>query len=544
MRRVLCFILMLTASVLLLGCGNLDGLNATGERSEKEESGDVTLTFFAPKRQAPWEENDFTKHVEEKFGVRIKWSVAPEDAMKDKSRILLVSRDYPEVFLEGNFTRTDLLKYGQQGVLLPLNELIEKYAPNVRKVMDQKPYMRRSVTAPDGNIYALPRVNECYHCSYPLKYWINQEWLDKLGLSMPTTTDELYRVLKAFKEKDPNDNGEADEIPLTGAPSHAVWNGNIDAYLMNAFIYSDNDKYLYVSGGKVEFAADKPEWKQGLAYMNKLFREGLIDPASFTQSARALKQLGIGEGDEVVGSVTTASLAYLIDPYSDNPRQKHWVAVPPLKGPGGVQLAGYSQDALEFEFAITNKATPEQQVAAIRIADYMYSEEGALYSMYGPNEGIGWGKAKAGELNAEGEQAKYTFEGVGENVKEHNKGDRWELLGPINMSEEFRGLFATNQDPLSGKGYELRLSRATKLYEPYAPKEVYPAGAFIRPEDADMAAALTAAIKEYVQLNMAQFITGSKDLDKEWESYVNGFEGLNLSTYMEIYRRVMEVKTE
>ncbi len=90
------------------------------------------------------------------------------------------------------------------------------------------------ITAPDGNIYALPQVNECYHCMYQQRMWIYKPWLDKLGLKMPTTTDEFYEVLKAFKTKDPNGNGKADEIPLSGSiqasSSHLFTTQMIDSF--------------------------------------------------------------------------------------------------------------------------------------------------------------------------------------------------------------------------------------------------------------------------------------------------------------------------
>ena len=371
----------------------------------------MDVTFFAPQGKAPLEDNDYTKLVEKKFNVNIKWDLAPADALTDRRQLLLASGDYPEVFLEGKFNNTDIQTYGKQGVLIPLNDLIDKYAPNIKKVMEEKPYFKDAITAPDGNIYGLPRLNECYHCTYSQKYWMNKEWLDKLGLKVPTTTDELYTVLKAFKTQDPNGNGKHDEIPLTGAPNKYVWNGNIDAFMMNSFIYNDNDKYLTVKDGKVDFAANKPEWKEGLAYMNKLYKDGLIDPASFTQNDQAIGQLGNRQGDEIVGSITTALLSYLLNVGDDKiTRHKHWVIVPPLKGPNGVQLAGVSQGLGEFAMTITNKASEAQQIAAIKIADYAYSEEGALFSEYGPTEGIGWNKAEPGEKNIWGDPAKYSFE--------------------------------------------------------------------------------------------------------------------------------------
>lgn len=505
----------------------------------------VAVTFFAPQGKAPLEENEYTKMIEQKFNVKIKWDLAPADALLDRRQLLLASGDYPEVFLEGKFTYSDVMTYGQQGVFIPLNDLIDKYAPNIKAMWEAKPYLKEAMTAPDGKIYGIPRLNECYHCTYSQKFWINNEWLEKVGLKVPTTTDELYTVLKAFKTQDPNGNGKADEIPLTGAPNKFVWNGNVDAYIMNAFIYNDNSKYLTVNNGAVDFAANKPEWKEGLAYLHKLYSEGLIDPASFTQNDQAIGQLGNREGDEITGSFTSALLSYLVNVWEEDlDRHKHWTIVPPLKGPTGVQLAGTSQGIGEFAMTITNKATEAQQIAAIQIADYAFSEEGALLSEYGVNEGIGWVMAQKDELNIWGDPAKYSFEvpkKEGEETDEDViRNDSWSLLGPKNMSKEFRDSFAAAQDMLKPSGYERRLALATKEYEPFAPKEVYPSGTYIRPEDTDAAAQLTTSITDYVQSNMAQFILGNKDIDKDWDAYVKGFDGLSLTKYLEIYQKAIE----
>ncbi|WP_274365831.1 ABC transporter substrate-binding protein [Paenibacillus thermotolerans] len=542
--------LMLLLSSVLAACGSNQGSKGTegtsdngnsGQNAPSEPAKPVEVTFFAPQGKAPMEDNGYTKLVEQKFNVKIKWDLAPSDALKDRRQLLLASGDYPEVFLEGGFNRTDLLTYGKQGVFIPLNDLIDKYAPNIKALMEKKPYLKDAMTAPDGNIYALPRVNECYHCTYSQKYWMNQEWLDKVGLKVPTTTDELYTVLKAFKEQDPNGNGKKDEIPLTGAPNKSVWNGNIDAFIMNAFIYNDNDKYLTLNDGKVDFAANKPEWKEGIKFMHKLYADGLIDSAAFTQNDQAIGQLGNREGDEVVGSVTTALLSYLLNVWDDAiTRHQHWVIVPPLKGPNGVQLAGVSQGFGSFPFVITNKASEEQQIAAIKIADYAFSEEGALLSEYGVEEGVGWNKAQAGELNIWGEPAKYSFENLKPLGENEILNDRWSLIGPKDMTKEFRDSFASAQDPLNSKGYETRLAQATKEYEPYAPAEYYPAAAWIDVNDTETAAQLQPAIVDYVQSNMAQFILGNKDIEKDWDAYVKGFDGLNLKQYIDIYQRAID----
>ena len=87
----------------------------------------------------------------------------------------------------------------------------------------------------------MPGVNECYHCTIPTKFWINQTWLDNLGLKAPATLDELYDVLVAFRDQDADGNGDpSDEIPLAGDYADG-WYTNPEMLVMNAFTYYNLD---------------------------------------------------------------------------------------------------------------------------------------------------------------------------------------------------------------------------------------------------------------------------------------------------------------
>ncbi|MBP1962776.1 ABC transporter substrate-binding protein [Paenibacillus aceris] len=504
----------------------------------------MTIKMFAPQLASieNMETNSFTKYLQDKTNIQIKWDLVPDKALNDRKQLMLASGDYPEVILQGALTKDEQMKYGKQGVFIPLNDLIDKYAPNFKKAMADLPYLKSSITSPDGNIYALPQVNECFHCNYAQKLWINQAWLDKLGLKMPTTTDEFYEVLKAFKDKDPNGNGKKDEIPLTG--SDDMWAGNIASFLMNSFIIDDQvDKdsgtFLQLKDGKVDMTANKPEWKQGLLYLNKLYKEGLIDPASFTQNSDAIQQLGNRQDANVMGGITTALISYAHSPDEKHPRHKEYTTVPPLKGPNGVQQAGYFAGVGSSQMAITNKATKEQQIAAIRLADYLYTEEAIVLEERG-TENVGWRKAKDGELDMNGKPAKYAVIPKVDNKPTHNDG--WEQIGPSLRTFQYRDSWAALQDPLAEGAYEVRLKRESAKYEPFQSKVMYPPSVFIALEDAEVAAQLKTTIRDYIKSNMAQFITGSKDIDKEWDSYVKGFDGLQLGKYIEIYQKAIAKK--
>ena len=89
------------------------------------------------------------------------------------------------------------------------------------------------ITAPDGNIYALPNITMSIPNSYPFRMWINKVWLDNIGAKIPDTTEEFRSVLRDFKTKDPNQNGKDDDIPLEG--STGGWHTAGHAFFINSF---------------------------------------------------------------------------------------------------------------------------------------------------------------------------------------------------------------------------------------------------------------------------------------------------------------------
>ena len=111
-----------------------------------------------------------------KTNVHIEWEVVPEQSIQEKLNLVLASEDYPDVIMGLNISPAQMI-YGSQGAFLPLNDLIEKQGTNTKKIFQDNPEIESAITALDGNIYALPEVNECYHCSMSQKMWIYEPWL-------------------------------------------------------------------------------------------------------------------------------------------------------------------------------------------------------------------------------------------------------------------------------------------------------------------------------------------------------------------------------
>ncbi|WP_372660811.1 ABC transporter substrate-binding protein [Cohnella sp.] len=551
---LLAFVLL--ASVVLAACSNNNEASNTGSSAPASQSSGaaseapsepIEVSVFAVQEtNIDLATNKFTKHAEEMFNLKFDWELIPGDGAKEKRQISLASGDYPDAYLLtayiDQFSQADVLKYGQQGVLIPLNDLIDQYAPNIKAAMESNADLKAFNTAPDGNIYGLVAYSQCFHCSYPNKMWLNTKWLQKLKLEMPKTPEEFKKVLQAFKTQDPNGNGKADEVPLSGSTED--FGVRLIPYLMNGFVYDDDRNYLNLTGGKVESAAIKPEWKEGLTYIKSLYDEGLIDPGAFTQNAEAFKKIGENADAQILGAGAGMHPAIFVNIDKGNQRAADYNPVPPLEGPHG-SLATHDGGGVApgAKFAITNKASKEAQIAMIKLVDYMYSWEGQTNAASGM-KGIDWEDPAAGDAAlGEGVEPKIKPIPAVEGEAPRNAG--WSGMGHFYMPSEYRDSTVQGTDIYDSANYERRLYQATLLYQGHEPKELFPIWAiWVDPAETDEASILQTNIKNYIEQNALQFITGNKDLNKDWDAYVKGLKDLKLDRYLEILQKAYDATSK
>ncbi|TFE26089.1 ABC transporter substrate-binding protein [Cohnella luojiensis] len=478
--------------------------------------------------------NEFTKYLEEKTNIHIEWDVVPSKSSAEKLNLVLSSgEDLPDVIMGFGVSNAQQMIYGSQGIFLPLNELIDKYGFETKKMFEQMPVVKDTITAPDGNIYALPHTNECFHCTLPRRMWVYQPWLDKLDLQMPATTDEFYEMLKAFKEKDPNGNGKADEIPLSGSPTGFY--ASIDSFLMNAFTYNPGGDRMYLENGKVVVPFNKPEWREGLAFLNKLYREKLLDPQSLTQDENQLKQLGENPDMAIMGVTAGMHMGVFSEFYGASNRWLEYKTVPPLKGPNGLQIAPFEAYHMVGGGSYLITKSSKHPEAAFRLADYLYNEEVTLRSVIG-RPGTEWVKAEDGEMGINGKQAKWKQIASWGQVQNFN----WGQTGPSLRTNDLRlGEVANPEKPLEIVMYE----EAKNNYEPYKqkPEQVLPPLFFTNDEAIEIAD-LSKTINDYVNEMIARFVTGDADLDKDWDSYLDNLAKMKLDHYLSIYQGVYDSK--
>lgn len=224
----------------------------------------------------------------ERTGIHVAFQHPPVGAERERFQLLVVSRRYPDV------VEADWADYPggpaqaiRDGAILPLNALIAQHAPHLQALLDANPEVRRAITTDDGTIYCFPLLSLDPQVRSIWGPQIRQDWLARLHLDAPVTLADWDRVLTAFKARDPNGNGVADEIPLSAftVPGEHVVPGLPPALtsFLGAF---DLAPEFYRAGDQVRYSPAQPAYRDFLALMHRWYVQGLLDPDFVTQSGR------------------------------------------------------------------------------------------------------------------------------------------------------------------------------------------------------------------------------------------------------------------
>ncbi|WP_409347151.1 extracellular solute-binding protein [Paenibacillus sp. MBLB4367] len=508
-------------SSLLTGCGGGDGDKKTEPKKTETQSNltssgvpivkdPVTIKMFAPKRFASQNLNDIKLWNEYKkmTNVNVEWTEVPSDQLKEKKNIVLASGEYPDAFFGSGFTASDLQKYGQQGAFIKLNDLIEKNAPNIKKLIDQNPEVKKAITMPDGNIYSIPTMADpSFKAMRSGSFlWYQKQWLDKVGMSEPKTTEELYTFLKKVKEQDPN------IIPIGGSAITSLIPHLKGAWGLGNRGTSHGNVDVDPKTGELRFIPASTEYKEMLQYITKLYSEGLLDKDIFSANR-----------DQMIANGTQGK--YAVHP-GYNPevawKQKGYIGGLPLKGPNGEQLyANAGSLAMGIGQFVITKSNKNPDVT-MRWIDYLYSDEGAKMFFMG-FENVTYTKTADG-------QYEYMDE-----IKNNPKGlTQDQAVGQYLVWPG--GGYAGLLKPQFFKGAEgtPASAEAAKKVESQYPKEIWPPFTYTV-EELDKLSALQTDITTYVTEMQAKFITGSIPFT-EWDKYTATLQKMGLDNYMKIYK--------
>ena len=500
-------------------------LNPVGQLPIAKEKTELTILMKADPLVEDYDSNRITKMIEEQCNVDLKFEFLPATTPGDKLSIMISAGDkLPDII---NFMLSDeeVYKYAQAGAIIPLNEYYQNCSANVVKIAEEYPdfSIMESITSPDGNIYAVPKLTKAYHDEVKYKYWINKKWLDKLGLPMPTTTEEFYNTLKAFKNDDPNGNGKKDEYPLVGGTG---WSQDVTKNLMNAFVFEGEGDLFMVKDGKVTTSYLQPEWREGLRYMNKLVSEGLMDPISFTQDDAQLRAMVDNKEECIVGAFAFSSITLMN--VNENPWLADYVTLPPLKGPEGVQLASYTQTIPRQQWFVT--ADCKNPELAFRVGDYLFNEDLLLDARFG-EENVDWRLPKSDEPCT---MAELGFESTHvelNNIWSINQNKHWRIDHPVFAFKTMQGGIV-NPEPTH---YANRIGEAILAYTKCIPQQgtYIPKIAYTEEEMREINDIRT-TLKTYVKESKARFITGDLNLDTHWDTFQSELKKIGIDKFLEV----------
>lgn len=546
MKRLLAVALSVSMMCSLVGCGSgqestittdsvsAENVNPAGTFPIVKEP--ITLKVMASQHALveDLKTNEFTQRLEELTGIIIEWQTVPESNSVEKLNVLLsTGTDLPDVFLGFNINMTQQISIGEeQGLFVNLDPYLNEYAPNVLAMYEKEPVLEGMSRTPSGGVYGILGAEEAFHVKYPSKMWIQQSYLDTLGKELPETTEDFKELLLAIKNEDPNGNGKADEIPLTGATTG--WETRVLPFIMSAFVEYhevngiDSNISFTINDGKIDAAFTQDGFKEGLIYMNELVEEGLLDPGAFTQDQQQLKTLTGNEANYVGVVAAGAPLAAV----SGIENAMNWISLKPLIGPSGNEHTRYvPQSPLVGRFVVTKEC--ENIEAAVRLADYFVSEEGTLNSVIGV-EGVDWKYIEDDSLlGINGEPAVY--ERITPYGEQQNKN--WEKIAPVFLYDELRNGMLAEGGPLDME---------TKLYNEAKDKyEQFNSDRYILPvtvleDDMTEFVDITTSLATYLSQTTAEFIVGARDIEAEWDKYLQTLDAIGVDRLIEIMNTTYE----
>jgi len=316
------------------------------------------------------------KEKEKLTGIQVKFTHPPLGQQRDQFNLLISTKELPDVIY---YNWADAVggpeKMIKDGRIIRLNELIDSYAPNLKRIIESDPDVKKQIALDDGTIYMFPLLKlDALKLNATSGLIMRQDWLDKLNLKVPTNIDEWYTVLKAFKEQDPNGNGKPDELPFTGN-----WGpGNLTKLHDFAAAFGVIGGFQ-MNGDKVEFGPIQPGYRDFLETMAKWYKEGLIDPEIMTNDGKAFDYkvtsnlAGAYQGGVFSGMGKYFNLMRDTDP------NFNVTGVPWPVSPDGTSYATFNLDAkvLSYGEAITASADEDKLKYIVQWMDYNYSEEGS-----------------------------------------------------------------------------------------------------------------------------------------------------------------------
>lgn len=532
---------MATVASLLAGCGSkTEGTSSTGgetkETSKAAEGssnanagGEVSypladggeLTYWlqlntnASANFTNLGETELGKALQEQTGITIKFQhpAAGADQAKEQFNLIVADGNLPDI-MEWQWVKMypgGPEKAIKDGVIIPLNDIIDQYCPNLKKYLTENPDVDKMIKTDDGNYFAFPFIRGEDKLRYTVGGFIRKDWLDELGLEVPTTVDEWHTVLTAFKEK-----------KGTEAPISFDW-ANFKQSNPIAFAYkvgaANSTWFILDDGGKVAFAPAQAEYKDYLMTMNQWYQEGLIDKDIATLNGdQVTAKMTSDKSGASVGWAASRMQVFMTSAQKTNP---DYLLVPtpiPTLEKGAAPEYGYMENKFPDVAAAITSSCKNVELAA-RLLDYGYSDAGHNLFNYGI-EGVSY-EMKDGK-------AVYTDLVM-------NNPDGWPLAQSLSkyIRANYNGPFVQDLNYLEQYLQLPTVKDCPSVWEvPNAGKHTVPNITPTQEESKELAT-ITNELNTYVDEMTLKFIFGTESFDK-WDHYIQTLKEMKLDRALEI----------
>ena len=413
--------------------------------------------------------------------------------------------------------------------LLALDDYLEAFAPNVTAFFDTRDDYPNALRSPDGTVRALPIGDESMQNIIDSQLWINQKWLDALNMEMPQTPEELKDVLIAFRDKDPNGNGEKDEIPFTFKNAWG-WGDAIEN-LFGAWGVLENGYHVFTQDGKVTFSAKEQGYYDTLSYLNDLYKEGLIDKDVFTLS-----------DDQYAARGASADVIGVFAGYNPSngvgvQNAEDYRVVPVLKQADGKQMVGINNVTKTGGFVINKNC--KNPAALVRWYDYINSSLEMSLKWGRGAEGVWWNI-----LEENGKEIPQ-FLSMDSDILAANGG--YKSKAEYRQAESFAGQTpslwrfeydeALVYDDKWPKDYKLEAVKEQIQYGVVG----LPAG-IVSQENEERRSILSTDIDTYLKKFVADSVINGID-DAKWQKHLKTLEDLKVDEYTQLCQELVDFVT-
>ena len=543
-KRVIAAALSACMVASFAGCGNKveinDGTFRPVDASELEFPLKETTTLtgmisYPANTESDPNKRTIFKRLQEQTNVEIKWTAIQGDQWADKITLNMSDPNKLTDFVfTAGFSDSNLLKYADYGAIIPLEEYIDAYMPNLKSVFDKYPEYRTMCTDVNGHIWSLPWIEQLGSEKTAIQTignmsFINKKWLDFLNLEIPETVDEFEQVLIAFRD---HASELQEEFGIDGSiipMSCIVNNGDQDpAILINGFGegYGDADKDRHIAvtdDKKVICSATQEGYKKGIQWLHKLYEQKLIDPEAFTQEWSTYVSKGKSGRYGVCFSWDVANIDNL----------KDWVPLPVLTADTTnltPQNSSFTSGFDRGRCVVTSVAENPALVCAW--LDQMYDP------LQSPQNN--WGTY--------GEDDEFDIFEMGENedgepmLKHAPLGDASPVEvreaeavgGPLAILDEYYGKYVTCPDDA-----QYRLDWIKDYFTPdMHTKYVYP-NVFMSREDTETLSNLQADIQKTINAKKSDWIMNGFD-DADWDKYLQSLDAYGLNEYLELFQKYLD----